>query len=389
MTNHHQNNDRSNRDWENHTNIILICFFIATILNLVEKIIIQLIAISFHQRTYEDRIELNKFQIGSLAKLYTCSRECEKEKDLDRHKESNGTRTPLEVFQQARVGAQKTFNKVGDVMGKVAGDFTGREVSPSTSPQHVVLMLLQSTEGSQAVSYLYSPCFFFCCFLYSVLMLNLSAQQLARRLYRTFVHDNQENVDADDLRNVFSSEDEAEAAFVMFDRDLNGDISCEEMELACVEIGRERKAITASLKDLDSVVSKLDDVFTFIVVVIIVLVFLTLISKSTAGVLTSASSSVLALSWLFSATAQEFLASIIFVFVKHPFDVGDRVDIYNTGAGTIDTFFVKEIALMYTEFKKLEGHVVQAPNSLLNTLFVLNMRRSGGLAEVFIFSPAG
>lgn len=90
----------------------------------------------------------------------------------------------------------------------------------------------------------------------------------------------------------------------------------------------------------------------------------------------------LALSWLFSATAQEFLASIIFVFVKHPFDVGDRVDIYNTGAGTVDTFFVKEIALMYTEFKKLEGHVVQAPNSLLNTLFILNMRRSGGLAEV-------
>lgn len=35
----------------------------------------------------------------------------------------------------------------------------------------------------------------------------------------------------------------------------------------------------------------------------------------------------------------------------------------------------------YTEFKKLEGHIVQAPNSLLNTLFILNMRRSGGLAE--------
>lgn len=144
-----------------------MCFFIATTLNLVEKIIIQLIAISFHQRTYEDRIELNKFQIGSLAKLYTYSRECEKEKKLDKEKEPNGTRTPLEVFQHARVGAQRTFNKVGDVMGKVAGDFTGREVSPSTSPQHVVLALLQSTEGSQAVISLYSPCLFFCCFLYS------------------------------------------------------------------------------------------------------------------------------------------------------------------------------------------------------------------------------
>jgi small-conductance mechanosensitive channel len=86
---------------------------------------------------------------------------------------------------------------------------------------------------------------------------------------------------------------------------------------------------------------------------------------------------------LFSATAQEFLQSIIFVFVKHPFDVGDRVGIYgNTGAlGRGDDYFVKEIALLYTEFKKMEGHVVQAPNSYLNTLFILNQRRSGGLAE--------
>jgi len=29
----------------------------------------------------------------------------------------------------------------------------------------------------------------------------------------------------------------------------------------------------------------------------------------------------------------------------------------------------------------MEGHVVQAPNSYLNTLFILNQRRSGGLAE--------
>lgn len=88
---------------------------------------------------------------------------------------------------------------------------------------------------------------------------------------------------AEDLKRAFSSEEEAEAAFQMFDRDLNGDISCEEMEIACVEIGRERKAIIASLKDLDSVVGKLDDVFTFLVAIAVILIFLSLISKSTAG----------------------------------------------------------------------------------------------------------
>lgn len=46
-----------------------------------------------------------------------------------------------------------------------------------------------------------------------------------------------------------------------------------------------------------------------------------------------------------------------------------------------DDYFVKEIALLYTEFKKMEGQVVQAPNSYLNGLFILNQRRSGGQAE--------
>ena len=46
-----------------------------------------------------------------------------------------------------------------------------------------------------------------------------------------------------------------------------------------------------------------------------------------------------------------------------------------------DDYFVKEIALLYTEFKKMEGQIVQAPNSYLNTLFILNQRRSGGQAE--------
>jgi len=142
------------------------------------------------------------------------------------------------------------------------------------------------------------------------------SQTLARRLYRTFAREDTETVHQEDLRFAFDNDEESDAAFTMFDKDLNGDISMEELEAVCVEIGRERKAITASLKDLDSVVGKLDDCLLFAVVIISVLVFISLISTSAAGVLTSAGSTVLALSWLLQATAQEFLQSLIFVFVK-------------------------------------------------------------------------
>lgn len=273
----------------------------------------------------------------------------------------SGAKTPAQLLSEAAKTTKKGITKFGDVAGKVAGDFTGKATMNSNHPHQVTLTLLSTTPG---------------------------AQVLARRLYRTFARDSDDAeeepmVHSDDLKHAFQSDDEANVAFTMFDRDMNGDISMEELEAVCVEIGRERKSITASLKDLDSVVSKLDDCFMFIVFVIVILVFISLISTSAAGVLTSAGSAVLALSWLFSATAQEFLQSLIFVFVKHPFDVGDRVSVYgNTGqTGRGDDYFVKEISLLYTEFKKMEGHVVQAPNSYLNGLFILNQRRSGGLAE--------
>ncbi|KAF4625157.1 hypothetical protein G7Y89_g13011 [Cudoniella acicularis] len=361
MKHHHFDGDTATRNWESTVNKIIISLFVAATLNFIEKIIIQLIAISFHLRTYADRIEVNKFQISSLVKLYIYSKEKIAMEDSEFEVNpmtgpSSGARTPMQYVNKAQKNARQVFNKVGDVAGKVAGDFTGKAVATSTHPHQVILQLLGTTPGSQV---------------------------LARRLYRTFAQEGTETVLSDDLRPAFDNDDEADAAFTMFDKDMNGDISMEELESVCVEIGRERKAITASLKDLDSVVSKLDDIFMFIVFVITILVFVSIISTSASGVLTSLGSSVLALSWLFSATAQEFLQSCIFVFVKHPFDVGDRVTVYgNTGSQMKgDDYFVKEISLLYTEFKKMEGHVVQAPNSYLNTLFILNQRRSGGLAE--------
>ncbi|KAJ9224903.1 hypothetical protein DTO021C3_5922 [Paecilomyces variotii] len=359
MKNHHIDGNTTTRGWEITVNKIIVSIFVGTILNFIEKIIIQLIAISFHLRTYADRIEINKFQIGSLTKLYAYSKQiiAMEDTEFEQHDEKkSGVRTPLKYASKAQKAARGALNKVGDVAGGVVGDFTGKKVNNSSHPHQVILALLSTTSGSQV---------------------------LARRLYRTFVREGFDTVFSGDLKSAFDNSEEAEAAFAMFDKDMNGDISMEELEAVCVEIGRERKSITASLKDLDSVVSKLDDVFFFIVLVITILVFLSLISTSAAGVLTSAGSTILALSWLFSATAQEFLQSVIFVFVKHPFDVGDRVTIYGSTGATLtgDDYFVKEIALLYTEFKKMEGHVVQAPNSYLNTLFILNQRRSGGLAE--------
>jgi small-conductance mechanosensitive channel len=254
--------------------------------------------------------------------------------------------------------AREVATKLGDLSNRVAGDFTGRQVKLSSHPRKVVSELLRNSN---------------------------SAQVLARRLFRTYAQNGSDVLLPADLNHAFPTPEDAESAFLVFDRDLNGDVSMEELEAFVDEVHREKKAIAASVKDLDSVITKLDRVFFVIIFIISVIVFISTISASTAGALASAGTAVLGLAWVLQATAQEFLQSIIFVFVKHPFDVGDRVTIYGNTGSTLqgDDYYVTEISLLYTEFKKMQGHMVQAPNSILNTLFILNHRRSGSLADVF------
>lgn len=310
---------------------VIIALFILAVGNWLEKILIQWIAMSFHQRTYSTRIEQNRVNMDFLVQLYDYSKKKLVADDpdwADANGGASGAKTPLKLVQQ---NAKQAFTKVGKVAGRMAGDFTGRKVMSAGHPRKVVLELMRTQHGSHT---------------------------LARRIYRTFVRPGAETITPDDLKEAFASPDDAEACFSVFDKDLNGDISMEELELVCNEIHMEKKSIAASLKDLDSVVNKLDGVFLVIIFIIAVIVFISIISGSAAAALGTSGTTILGLSWMLQATAQEFLQSIIFVFVKHPFDVGDRVTVYgNTGSlGTGDDYYVQEISLLYTEFKKMEGH---------------------------------
>ncbi|KAK2044885.1 mechanosensitive ion channel [Colletotrichum somersetense] len=342
--------------WINVVQKVIIAFFVLAALNWVEKICIQWIATSFHQRTYAQRIETNKSDIDHLVHLYEHSKTRIHREDsiwlTTENANRSGARTPMGVVGK---NVRSAFNKAGGVAARVGNDFIGRKVAFNHA-RKITYEMLRNTG---------------------------SAHALARLIFRSLVKDGQDTIFLEDMQVAFQTPEEAEHAFSIFDKDLNGDISMEEMELTCNEIHLERKAIAASLKDLDSVIKKLDKVFLFIIVIIAVIVFISILSGSAAAGLASAGSSFLGLAWMLQATAQEFLQSIIFVFVKHPFDVGDRVTVYgNTGTlGTGDDYYVTEISLLYTEFKKMEGHIVQAPNSVLNTLFILNQRRSAGLAD--------
>lgn len=92
--------------------------------------------------------------------------------------------------------------------------------------------------------------------------------------------------------------------------------------------------------------------------------------------LATAGTALLSLSFVFASTAQEFLGSCIFLFVKHPYDVGDHCEINNI------SLQVHQISLFFTIFKRIDNlKIIQIPNSVLNTLWIENTTRSKAMKE--------
>ena len=60
------------------------------------------------------------------------------------------------------------------------------------------------------------------------------------------------------------------------------------------------------------------------------IVFAVVTDTTVSALLSGAAAFVLALSWLIGASAQEVLSSVTFLFIKHMYDVGDRVEIEGT-----------------------------------------------------------
>ena len=77
---------------------------------------------------------------------------------------------------------------------------------------------------------------------------------------------------------------------------------------------------------------------------------------------------------------QEILGSCVFIFVKHPYDILDRVDINK------DALVVEQISLLFTVFRRVsDSQRVQIPNIVLNSAFVHNVSRSPPMRERLAF----
>ncbi|KAJ6360331.1 hypothetical protein OIU77_004355 [Salix suchowensis] len=75
------------------------------------------------------------------------------------------------------------------------------------------------------------------------------------------------------------------------------------------------------------------------------------------------------------ATSQSIFESIIFVFVMHPFDVGDRCVVDGV------QMVVEEMNILTTVFLRYDAEKIYYPNSILHTKPISNFRRSPDMGD--------
>ncbi|KAI0051242.1 hypothetical protein FA95DRAFT_1485872 [Auriscalpium vulgare] len=319
---------------------LLFGFLLCAAVLLFEKISIQWIAGKFHERSYSERIADQKFAVKTLTTLYRHSSEMPGRSDTlhDTRAAKRATRSPRQFVKQALRGVRFAATTTTTALGNVASEITGSSVLQPNSPQAMVQTALESANKTRL---------------------------LARRLFYSFRKPGKEHLTVDDISRFFPAGDDAEVAFAILDKDGNGDLTLEETEQACLDFHREQLSIEHSMQDLDSAVGRLDNILMSVYVIVAVLIMAVTLEAQLASLITGAGTLILGLSWLIGGSLSDVLNSIIFLFIRHPFDVGDRIDLGKDNGGT---YTVKEIRLLSSIFLDGQGTLVQAPNTVLNGL---------------------
>ncbi|KAK2466332.1 hypothetical protein APHAL10511_001974 [Amanita phalloides] len=201
------------------------------------------------------------------------------------------------------------------------------------------------------------------------------AKRLARNIYTRLNHRHRHYLLPSDFYPAFPDHSSAEAAFRVFDKDKNGDVSRAEFKTTIMKMYKERRFLARSMRDVSQALKRLDQILLFFAFVILFFISLSVFGVNISKSLTSIYSIFVAASFVFKTACSSAFDSIMFLLVTHPFDTGDRC--------LIDTenLVVKKVGLFATVFTRADGSETYYFNSQLFNKFITNYRRSGKTFE--------
>lgn len=163
---------------------------------------------------------------------------------------------------------------------------------------------------------------------------------------------------------------QALASFSMFAMNPRERVTKDKVIASVLEIFKERSNIAASLSNTESMMDSLHAGLGGALHFLFIGFYLLIWNVDVVQGFSTFSATVLALSFVFGNSIRNTFESMLFLFVQHPYDVGDRVEI----DGILHS--VVKISLLYTYFTDAAGRHITVANPSISQKPITNLSRT-------------
>ncbi|KAH8548523.1 hypothetical protein BGW37DRAFT_176756 [Umbelopsis sp. PMI_123] len=201
------------------------------------------------------------------------------------------------------------------------------------------------------------------------------ANKYSKKIFLRLCPRNRTYILPEDFQRVFHSRNTQEFAFQLLDKDMDGKVTLPDMREAIRRIYRERRNLAKSLSDLESAIHKLDIIFKSITTLLLLLVTMLVFEVSVVSIVASFSSVFVSMAFILGNSAKNAFDCLVFLFIVHPFDVGDRIILNNR------IYIIHKLHILTTVLERGDGLYFYIANHILAQQFIANIRRSGDMVE--------
>ncbi|KAL0904924.1 hypothetical protein M5K25_027088 [Dendrobium thyrsiflorum] len=348
---------------------ILFCFIIATVLRLIKTLLVKVLASSFHVSTYFDRIQealFNQYVIETLSgpPLLEIQHNMEEEERMMaemQNLQNAGATIPKDIRAVALSSKNERVIGGSGGIGHGGTGFKSSQIGKSTKISDSASRRDFSRQQSQQEGGITID------LLHKLNQKNISAWNMKRlmrivRLGTLTTLDEQlaMGIEEDEstmqiksereakiaAKKIFSNvakpgakhiyladlmrfmrEDEAVKTMSLLNETQDDRVSKRILKNWVVNTFRERRALSLTLNDTKTAVNKLHQIANIVVAIVIIAIWLLILNIATTHFFVFLSSQILLLVFVFGNTFKTTFEAMIFLFIMHPFDVGDRCEV--------------------------------------------------------------
>ncbi|KAI3804047.1 hypothetical protein L1987_32215 [Smallanthus sonchifolius] len=366
-------------------NKFMVCMLIATTLWLIKTLIVKVLASTFHVNKFFDRIQdalFNQYVIEALSgpPLVEIHNNQLGEKSLSRVSETGGYSFKGKGGVSARIASGR-FNRNLGCSKKHEGisiDHLHRLNHENVSAWNMKRLMKIVRHGSLTTldehiqgTYYDEPG--------TEIRSEIEAKRAARNIFMNVARRLSKFIYLDDLMRFLREDEAVKTMSLLVASPEDEKVGKNALKNWVVSAFRERKALALTLNDTKTAVNKLHRMVNVLVVLVIIAICLVILNIATTKILVLISSQFVVVAFIFGNTCKTIFESIIFLFVIHPFDVGDRCEIDGV------QMVVEEMNIMNTIFLRSDNQKVYYPNSTLALRSISNFYRSPDMSDAIDF----